>query len=72
MVVEAARGAGGIELVPRTVWRGAAFLADRWELDDRRIREHLGFKSCRDAAGVREALRRAIAATWRKLQAPAS
>ena len=38
MVVEVTGGQGGIELVPRTAWRGAAFLADRWELDDLLIR----------------------------------
>jgi UDP-glucose 4-epimerase len=68
MVAEIAGGKGGIELVPRTAWRGAAFLADRWELDDRRIRSALGLTPSRDASQVREALRQAIAATWQRLQ----
>ena len=51
MVMEVTGGRGGIDLVPRDAWAGAAFLADRWELDDRRIREQLGFKPCRDAGG---------------------
>lgn len=48
---------------------GAAFLADRWELDDRRIRNQLGFVPAREPAGVREALKRAIARTWERVQA---
>lgn len=69
MVAECTGGTGGIELVPREAWTGAAFLADRWELDDRRIREQLGFTPCRDSADVRQALRQAISATWRRLRA---
>jgi UDP-glucose 4-epimerase len=72
MVAEVTGGRGGIESVPRAAWTGAAFLADRWELDDQRIRGELGVKPCRDASGVREALRQAIGATWRKLQAKGS
>lgn len=69
MVVEVTGGKGGIDLVARTAWTGAAFLADRWELDNRRIRSALGFKPTREAAEVRMALGRAIAATWDRLQA---
>jgi nucleoside-diphosphate-sugar epimerase len=72
MVVEVTGGHGGIESVPRASWTGAAFLADRWELDGSRIRGQLGVKPCRDASGVREVLRQAIGATWRKLQANAT
>jgi len=68
MVVEAAGSAAPVEVVPAKEWKGAPFLADRWELDDRRVREQLGFKSCRDVSGVREALRRAIGTTWRQLR----
>ena len=57
-----------IRVVPRAEWTGAAFLADRWELDDRRIRTELGFKPTRDPAGLRQALRDAIAATWKSLR----
>lgn len=72
MVVEVTGARGGIELVPHDAWTGAAFLADRWELDDRRIRAQLGFKPSREASGVRDTLLKAITATWRKLQAKAS
>ncbi|MBI4734509.1 MAG: NAD(P)-dependent oxidoreductase [candidate division NC10 bacterium] len=67
MVVEVTGSSGRVEGVPQTEWTGAAFLADRWELDDRKIRESLGFKPTRDPAGVREALRRAIAQTWQRV-----
>jgi len=67
MVVEATGSSAEVAVVPRAEWPGAAFLADRWELDDRRIRETLGFKPARDPAGVREALRQAIARTWQAI-----
>jgi len=69
MVVEIVGGKGAIDLVPRASWTGAAFLADRWELADQQIRTVLGFKPTRDAAEVRLALHRAIAATWKRLRA---
>src|SRR5574341_236375 len=65
MVVAAVGSAGGVAAVPAAEWTGAAFLADRWELYDRRIHETFGFKPARDPAGVRAALRRAIARTWK-------
>lgn len=66
MAVEATGSYARVETIPPAEWTGAAFLADRWELDDRRIRETLGFKPTRDPAGVRDALRRAIARTWQQ------
>ena len=72
MVVDVTGGRGGIDVVPRDTWTGAAFLADRWELDDRRIRAQLGFRPCREPSAVRYALRQAISATWRRLQAKES
>ena len=68
MVLEVVGGTGGVAPVPRAEWAGAPFLADRWELDDRRIREGLGFRPALDGAGVRAALHRAIAETWKSLQ----
>jgi UDP-glucose 4-epimerase len=69
MAVDVTGSPAGVEVVPPTEWKGAVFLADRWEMDDRRIRETLGFKPTRDPAGVREALRRAIARTWQQIVA---
>ncbi|HEX7511835.1 MAG TPA: NAD-dependent epimerase/dehydratase family protein [Candidatus Methylomirabilis sp.] len=68
MVVEVAGSAAKVEVIPAAEWTGAAFLADRWELDDRRIRNQLGFVPAREPAGVREALKRAIARTWERVQ----
>ncbi len=66
MVVEVTGSSARVEVIPPTEWTGAAFLADRWELEDRRIREKLGFKPTRDPAGVRRALQCAIARTWQQ------
>ena len=71
IVAEVTGSSAGVQVVPRAEWTGAAFLADRWELDERKIHERLGFKPTRDPAGVRDALRRAIARTWQRTQAAA-
>jgi UDP-glucose 4-epimerase len=67
MAVETTGASARVEVVPPAEWTGAAFLADRWELDDRRIRGLLGFKPVRDPAGLRDALRRAIGRTWSQM-----
>lgn len=67
IAVEVTGSSARVEVVSLAEWTGAAFLADRWELDDRRIRERLGFKPTRDPAGVREGLRRAIGRTWNQM-----
>jgi UDP-glucose 4-epimerase len=72
MIMEVTGGRGGVDVVPCDAWTGAAFLADRWELDDRRIRAALDFAPRRDESGVRAALRQAIGATWQRLQAQGS
>ena len=64
IVVEVTGSTAGVQVVPRAEWKGAAFLADRWELDDRRIRAELGFRPSSDPAGVQAGLRRAIRKTW--------
>jgi len=68
LILDVTGSTAPIRVVPRAEWTGAAFLADRWELDDRRIRTELGFKPTRDPAGLRQALRDAIAATWKSLR----
>lgn len=67
MALEVTGGTGGIALVPREAWTGPAFLADRWELDDARIRAELEFAPGLDPAGVRGALAQAIGATWARI-----
>ena len=64
MAMEVTASLAGVQVVPPTEWTGAAFLADRWELDDRKIRGQFGFKPARDPVGVREALKRAVGRTW--------
>jgi UDP-glucose 4-epimerase len=68
MVVEVAGAKRAVEIVPREAWTGAAFLADRWELADQRIRTAVGFKPAQGTGAIREALGRAIAATWERLR----
>ncbi len=65
MVVEVTGASARVEVVSPADWTGAAFLADRWELDDHRIRQQLGFKPTRDPAGIREILGKAIGNTLR-------
>jgi alpha-beta hydrolase superfamily lysophospholipase len=48
-------------------WTGAAFLADAWDLDDRRIRRVVGFAPALASSGLRAALRQAMARTWAQL-----
>jgi len=67
MVVGVTGSSAEVKVVPPADWTGAAFLADRWELDDTKLRKTLGFKPGRDPAGVREALRHAIGRTWQQL-----
>ncbi|MBI3013897.1 MAG: NAD(P)-dependent oxidoreductase [Candidatus Tectomicrobia bacterium] len=64
MATEVTGSSAGVMVVPPPDWTGAAFLADQWKLDDRRIRERLGFKPSRGPVEVRQALRNAIAKTW--------
>jgi UDP-glucose 4-epimerase len=71
IVVEVTGSAAKVESIPSTEWRGAAFLADRWELDDRRVRSELGFKQSSDPRGVREGLRQAIRKTWEAIRSKA-
>lgn len=71
MAAEVTGASARVEVVPAAEWTGAAFLADRWELDDRRIREALGYKPAWGPSAVREALRRAMARTWQAAAATA-
>jgi len=68
MAVRATGGSATVEVVPRSSWTGAAFLADRWELDDTRIRGTLKLRPTQGSDGVRVALEQAIVHTWSRLQ----
>jgi UDP-glucose 4-epimerase len=71
MALEVTGSEADVEVVAASRFTGPAFLADRWHLDDRRIRAALGWEPRREPAEVRELLRRAMERTWRRL-APAS
>ncbi len=68
LVLEVTGSPAPLRVIPAAAWTGAAFLADRWELCDRRLRADTGYAPARGPAGVRAALRAAIAATWRNLR----
>ena len=57
-----------VRCVPRGRWTGSAFLADPWELDDRRAREGLGYAPM-EAAEAKASLQRAIARCWGAMKA---
>lgn len=71
MALAATGSAAGIDVVAPGAWKGAAFLGDPWQLDDRRFRQRIGVRSAGDAAHVRIGLERAIRATWRQLSVSA-
>jgi nucleoside-diphosphate-sugar epimerase len=64
MVVRITGSPAGVEVVPPERWTGAAFLADPWQLDDRRVRERLGWRPECSPAGLRDQLESSIARTW--------
>lgn len=68
LLVDVAGSAAPIRVLPRTEWTEPRFLADRWELDERRIRAEVGFKPKRDPVGLRLARREAIATRWASVQ----
>ena len=68
MATSATGASAGVQVIPAAEWKGAAFLADAWELDTSRIRDALGFSSVRNPAGVRDALAEAIAKTWENVR----
>jgi len=65
LVVAVAKGTGGVQVVPRGEWTGAAFLADRWELDDSRFRQRYGWAPALHPSELRQSLRAALDHTWR-------
>lgn len=64
LVADATGSRAGVEVVPLEGWRGPAFLAEAWRLDDGLIRARLGYRPRRDDAGLRDLLGQAIARTW--------
>lgn len=67
MAVAVTGSSACVEVIHPSEWTGAAFLADAWDLDDRRIRSRLGFAPVLDANALRAALQQAMARTWAQL-----
>lgn len=68
MVLRTTGSRARVEVVPAGRWTGAAFLANRWELDDGRLRHALAWTPRGDPAAVRARLEQAIEGTWRTLR----
>ena len=68
MAVEFTGSSADVQVVSAAEWNGPAFLADRWELDTRRIRDELGFTLSQNSEGVRKVLARAIEKTWEHIR----
>ena len=56
-----------VRVVPVERWKGSAFLADPWELDDTAAREVLGYEPL-EGSRARDMLKEAIATRWRSMQ----
>lgn len=56
-----------IRTIPAEEWRGSAFLADRWELDDSLARNLLGYTPY-EPEEAKAALKRAIAHRWESMK----
>jgi nucleoside-diphosphate-sugar epimerase len=71
-VAEMARDVTGsrseIRCIPREKWTGSVFLADPWELDDKRAREILGYTPM-EASRAKASLRKAISHCWEAMKA---
>lgn len=65
MVVAAADSSSPVEVVPRSAWDGAEFLADPWNLSTAKAERVLGFRSRFAPEAARRRLREAIAACRR-------
>ncbi|HEU4386022.1 MAG TPA: NAD-dependent epimerase/dehydratase family protein [Anaeromyxobacteraceae bacterium] len=72
MALEVTGSSASVDLVPASAFTGPAFLADPWQLDDRRLRAAAGWAPRRGPAEVRGLLERAIARTWERARAQAA
>lgn len=64
MVREATGSHSEIKAIPREEWKGSAFLADPWELDDGKARGLLGYIPLEEASQAKASLKRAIYNCW--------
>jgi nucleoside-diphosphate-sugar epimerase len=67
IVREVTGSRSGIRCIPREKWKGAAFLADPWELSDSLAREFLGYRPM-EASAAKASLKVAIANCWEAMR----
>lgn len=67
MVVEVTGSSSEIKAIPREEWKGSAFLADPWKLDESRARELLGYRPMEEASQAKESLKKAIYRCWEEM-----
>ncbi|MBI5166135.1 MAG: hypothetical protein HY998_00150 [candidate division NC10 bacterium] len=67
MVVEVTGSSSEIKVIPREEWKGSAFLADPWALDDHRAREILGYRPGQEEPEAKTSLKAAIAHCWKAM-----
>jgi len=67
MICEITGSRAGVRSIPRAEWKGAAFLADPWELSDASARKILGYRPT-EAAAAKSSLKAAISVCWREMQ----
>jgi len=67
MVRDVTGSRSGIRCIPREEWKGAAFLADPWELSDSLARELLGYRPM-EAPAAKASLKVAIANCWEAMR----
>jgi len=67
MVMEVTGSSSEIKVIPREEWKGSAFLADPWALDDHRAREILGYRPGQEEPEAKTSLKAAIAHCWKAM-----
>lgn len=67
MIVAASGSSSSVEVVPAGQWKGAQFLADRWELSTAKAERLFGYRSLFSPAEARRKLANAIELCWREM-----
>lgn len=72
MILGVTGSSSRLEVVPAAQWRGAQFLADRWELSSAKAARVFGYRSAFSPATARQRLEQAIASYREELRAAAA
>lgn len=67
MIIEVAGSSSPLEVIPAQQWKGAPFLADRWELSVSKAERLFGYRSLFSDADARRRLREAVEACRREV-----